>query len=83
MDTDIGAATITYETSEGTAEKRVDNERIAFVDDHWIVWEANENDDGGTVRRIPRDRVYAVERQVDELERTVESIIDEAASRLG
>lgn len=83
MDTDIGTASITYETSDGVTEKRVDNERIAFVDDHWVVWEANEDDDGGTVQRIPRDRVYGVEREVDELERTVENIIDEAASRLG
>ncbi|WP_254536463.1 hypothetical protein [Halomarina litorea] len=83
MDTDIGTATIRYETPEGHTEERVDNERIAFVDDHWVVWEESEEGDGGTVRRIPRDRVYAVERDVEELESTVQSLLDEAASRLG
>jgi hypothetical protein len=83
MDTNIGTAVIRYDTPDGLVEERVDNERIAFVDDHWVLWEADEQSDGGTIRRIPRDRVFEVERDVEELEQTVEGLLDEAVSRLG
>ncbi|MFC6837286.1 hypothetical protein [Halomarina ordinaria] len=80
---DVGTAAITYETpEEDVVTERVDNERVAYVDDHWVLWD--EADDGtGTVRRIPRERVHEVERSVDEVERKARDLLETATSKLG
>ena len=84
MDVDVGTARVVYETPDGVERVDVDNERVAFVDEHWVLVEP-DSDDGsrGTVTRIPRDRVYSVERSTEELESKAKSLVDEAASRLG
>ncbi len=72
---DLGRATITYEGPEGeTVETKVDNEKIAYFQDHWII-ETGESDEGyDRVRRIPSHRVYYVERDVDEFKEEVKSL---------
>ena len=84
MEADVGTARVVYETPDGVERVRVDNEQVAFVDDHWAVVDPGEGDDDtGTVTRIPRERVYRVEREVDELRSRAESLLDEAKSKLG
>lgn len=82
MEADVGTARVVYETPDGVERIEADNEHVAFVDDHWVVVEPSDDDDG-TVTRIPRERVYHVERSVDELESRARDLLDEAASKLG
>ena len=81
VEEDLGQATIVYDhPDEGTAEETVDNEHLAYVQDHWIV-KTGENEAGhDTVRRIPAQRVYYVERDIEEFEREVRTVIDEVQS---
>jgi len=88
-DKNIGTARIVYEHPEkGTVEKTVQNEHLAYFQDHWMV----KTDDSGetdTVRRIPVERVHYVEREVEAFEdeiksfrKQVESLADEVRSKL-
>ncbi|MFD1514021.1 hypothetical protein [Halomarina rubra] len=83
MEADVGTARVVYETPDGVERIEVDNERLAFVDDHWVVVEPSGEDDEGTVTRIPRGRVYHVERSVDELESRASDLVEKAKSKLG
>jgi hypothetical protein len=83
MDLDVGTARVVYETPDGIERTEVDNEHVAFVDEHWVIVRPNIDGDDGTVTRIPRDRVYAVERSTDEVESKAASLLDEATSKLG
>lgn len=77
VETDLGTATITYEDQDGdTVEERVPNEHLAYVQDHWII-KANDREDHDVVRRIPVQRVYQVERSVEEFEAEVSTVVDE------
>lgn len=75
---DIGRAKIVYEDPDNeTVETKVDNEKIAYFQDHWII-ETGESDEGyDTVRRIPSQRVYYVERDVEEFKEEVKSLRDQ------
>lgn len=77
LEEDIGEATIVYEApDEGTVEKTVPNEHTAYFQDHWII-KTDEDDQGrDTVRRIPHQRVYYVERTVEEFEQEIETLYD-------
>ncbi|WP_135533741.1 MULTISPECIES: hypothetical protein [Halostella] len=85
---DIGQATIVYEGPDGDAvERTVDNEHVAYFQDHWIIkiddeeTEEEERMEGrDTVRRIPAQRVYYVERSVEEFEEEVKTIRDQVQS---
>ncbi|WP_135819902.1 hypothetical protein [Halostella litorea] len=89
---DLGEATIVYEGPDGDAvERTVDNDHIAYFQDHWIVKvdeeaEAADDDagpsrsDSDTVRRIPAQRVYYVERSVEEFEEEVKTLKDQVQS---
>jgi len=87
---DIGQATIVYEGPDGDAvERTVDNEHVAYFQDHWIVKiddEAHEDEEEermegrDTVRRIPTQRVYYVERSVEEFEQEVKTLRDQFQS---
>jgi hypothetical protein len=81
LEEDIGEATIVYETpDEGTVEKTVPNEHTAYFQDHWII-KTDEDDQGrDTVRRIPHQRVYYVERSVEEFEQEIETLYDRVES---
>jgi hypothetical protein len=72
---DLGTAVIVYEDPhEGTVERSVDNERVAYFQDHWIV-KLDEDDAGNDiVRRIPHERVHYVERSVEAFEDEVSTL---------
>lgn len=78
---EVGQATIVYEDPDGErAEKRVENDGIAYFQDHWIV-RTGETDEGhDTVRRIPNHRVYYVERDVEEFKQEVRSLRNQVQS---
>lgn len=90
VEEDLGEATIVYEDpEEGTVEQTVENEHIAYFQDHWII-KTGEDEGLDTIRRIPYQRVYYVERSVEEFQEEVktltdrvQSVADEVRSRLG
>ena len=82
-DAELGTATIVYETPDGELDEvTVDNEHIAFFQQHWLF--AYDIDDEGNdiVRRVPHGRVHYVERSVEELESTFETTVDKAKDKL-
>lgn len=81
LDEDLGEATIVYEDPhDGTVEKTVPNEHVAYFQDHWIV-KTDEDDHGhDIVRRIPAQRVHYVERSVEEFEEEVSTLFDRVES---
>ena len=82
-DLELGKATIVYETATGDLERAtVDNDRIAYFQDHWLfAYGTNENGDD-VVRRVPKERVRYVERTVEEIEETFESGVEKAKGKL-
>ncbi|WP_255170634.1 hypothetical protein [Natrononativus amylolyticus] len=81
LEEDIGEATIVYETPDGeTAEKTVPNEHVAYFQDHWIVKTGTDEQGRDIVRRIPAQRVYHVERTVDEFAEEVKTLLDRVES---
>jgi hypothetical protein len=75
VEQDLGQATIVYDDpGEGTIEERVENEHVAYFQDHWIVRTGEDESGNDTVRRIPAQRVYYVERSVEEFEQEVETL---------
>ena len=80
VDENLGDATIVYEDpEEGTVERTVENEHIAYFQDHWIV-RMEERDDGDVVRRIPKERVHYVERTVEEFREEVSTLRNQVES---
>lgn len=81
VDADRGEAVIVYDDpSEGTVEHTVSNKRIAYFQDHWIV-KFDEDDAGNDiVRRIPVERVYYVERSVEQFEEEVKTLRNQVES---
>ncbi|TYL37528.1 hypothetical protein CV102_16295 [Natronococcus pandeyae] len=81
LERDVGEATIVYdEPDDGTVEKTVPNEHIAYFQDHWII-KTNEDEEGhDIVRRIPSRRVHYVERSVEEFEEEVQTLVDQVQS---
>ncbi|MBX0295339.1 hypothetical protein [Haloarcula nitratireducens] len=79
---DLGEATIVYETPEdGTVERTVQNEHLAYFQDHWIVKMGDDEDgDWDIVRRIPTRHVHYVEREVDEFEEEVKTLRNQVQS---
>lgn len=87
LEEDLGEATIVYEDPhEGTVEKAVPNEHVAYFQDHWLI-KTDEDDEGrDIVRRIPAQKVHYVERTVEAFEEEVKTLFDRVesvASRLG
>ncbi|MFD1561979.1 hypothetical protein ACFR99_00120 [Haloarchaeobius amylolyticus] len=87
IDTDtepeLGTATIVYETpGEDDERVTVDNDRIAYFQDHWLFAYGTDEDGNDVVRRVPKERVYYVERSVEELEETFESSLEKAKGKL-
>lgn len=75
LERDLGRATIVYETpDEDLIERTIPNEHAAYFQDHWLVKIDEDEQDHDVVRRIPRERVWYVERSVDEFEDEVETI---------
>ncbi|GAA0299795.1 hypothetical protein [Halarchaeum salinum] len=90
VDDELGRATIVYENPDGdTVEQTVQNEHLVYVQDHWLLDVSDEEAGTDTVRRIPIQRVYHVEREVEEFEdelstlrQQVESVADDVRARL-
>lgn len=81
--TEIGTATIVYETPEdGRESVTVDNDRIAYFQDHWLFAYGTDEDGNDMVRRVPDNRVYYVERSVEEIEETFESTLEKAKDKI-
>ena len=81
LEEDIGEATIVYESPDGeTTERTVANEQIAYFQDHWIIKTGTDDQGRDIVRRIPAQRVYYVERTVDEFAEEVKTLLDRVES---
>ncbi|QLG48024.1 hypothetical protein [Natrinema halophilum] len=82
-DLEVGTATIVYETPDDGVERvTVDNDRIAYFQDHWLFEYGTDDDGNDVVRRIPRARVHYVERSVEEIEETFESGLEKAKEKI-
>ena len=81
-DPEIGMATIVFETPDGETDQfTVENEYIIYFQDHWQV-KAGEDDDGNdVVRRIPKEKVFYVERSVEEFQDRIDALLDRAKDR--
>ncbi len=81
LDEDIGEATIVYEhPEEGTVEREVPNEHIAYFQDHWLIKTGEDEDGRDLVRRIPAQKVHYVERTVERFEEEVKTLRDQVQS---
>lgn len=82
LETDLGRATIVYEEpDEGTVELTVDNEHVAYFQDHWTVKTGEDDEGNDVIRRIPTRRVHYVERSVEEFQDRVDALLDRAKDR--
>ena len=81
VERDLGQATIVYEDRDGEPqEKTVQNEHIAYFQDHWIIKTGEHERGQDIVRRIPAQRVYHVERSVEQFEQEIKTIRDQVQS---
>ncbi|WP_332898507.1 hypothetical protein [Haladaptatus sp. CMSO5] len=80
VENDLGQATIVYDSPDGTVEQTVDNEHVAYFQDHWIVKTGEDDHGNDTIRRIPHQRVHYVERNVEQFENEVETLKDRVQS---
>jgi hypothetical protein len=89
-DRDLGTATIVYDhPEEGVVEESVQNEHIAYFQDHWILKRDEDEAGNDVVRRIPVERVHYVDRSVETFEdeigtvrRQVENVASDIRSKL-
>ncbi|WP_254832002.1 hypothetical protein [Haloglomus salinum] len=80
MDEELGTATVVYEhPDEGTVERSLENENVAYFQDHWIC-KIDERDGEDVVRRIPAERVYYVDRTVEAFEDEVATLRNQVES---
>ena len=82
MDEDLGQATVVYENSEQDGdpiERTLENENVVYFQDHWLL-KIDERDGEDVVRRIPAQRVYYVERTVEEFEDEVATLRNQIES---
>jgi hypothetical protein len=78
---DLGEATIVYDDpSDGTVTRTVQNEHVAYFQDHWLVRTGEDDDGNDVVRRIPKERVHYVERSVEEFEEEVQTLTNRVQS---
>lgn len=81
-DPELGTATIVYEGHDGTETIEVDNEAIAYFDDHWQVKTGEDEEGNDVIRRLPRERVHYVERSVEEFKDRIDTLVDRAKGSL-
>jgi len=89
-DSDLGTATIVYDhPDEGTVEETVENEHIAYFQDHWILKRDEDEAGNDVVRRLPVQRVHYVDRSVEAFEdelgsvrKQVENVASDIRSKL-
>ncbi|WP_135852912.1 hypothetical protein [Halorussus salinus] len=81
VEEDLGEATIVYEGPDGETESQtVQNEHVAYFQDHWILKTGEDDHGRDLVRRIPAERVYHVERTVEQFEEEVSTLRDQVES---
>lgn len=81
VEEDLGKATIVYEGPDGETESQtVQNEHVAYFQDHWILKTGEDDRGRDLVRRIPAERVYHVERTVEQFEEEVSTLRDQVES---
>ena len=81
VERDLGQATIVYENRDGEPEeKTVQNEHVAYFQDHWIIKTGEHERGQDVVRRIPSQRVYHVERSVQQFEEEIRTVRDQVQS---
>jgi len=81
VEEDLGEATIVYEGPDGETESQtVQNEHVAYFQDHWILKTGEDDHGRDLVRRIPASRVYHVERTVEQFEEEVSTLRDQVES---
>lgn len=72
---EMGKATIVYEDpEEGKREVTVSNEQIVYAQDHWAFMSGTDEEGNDLVRRVPRDKVHYVERNVQKFEDEVKTV---------
>lgn len=75
LERDLGQATIVYEEPDGDiAERTVENEQIAYFQDHWTLKAGEDEAGNDVVRRIPEHKVYRVDRSVEEFEEEIKTL---------
>jgi hypothetical protein len=81
-DSELGNATIVFETPDGDIDHiEVENEYIIYFQDHWQVKAGEDSEGNDVVRRIPKERVYYVERSVEEFQDRIDALLDRAKDR--
>ena len=89
-DSTLGTATIVYaHPEEGVVEETVQNEHIAYFQDHWLLKRDEDESGNDRVRRVPRERVHYVDRNVEAFEdeigtvrKQVENVANDIRSKL-
>lgn len=87
---ELGQATIVFEDpEEGQVETTVDNERLVYARDHWMLVTGTDGRGNDVMRQIPRENVHYVERNVERFEdeartlrRRVESVAKDLREKL-
>lgn len=72
---ELGEATIVYEDpDEGRTEMTVDNEKLVYAKDHWMLPVGTDEEGNDLMRHLPRDRVHHVDRNVEQFEEQVDTV---------
>ncbi|ADJ15588.1 hypothetical protein [Halalkalicoccus jeotgali] len=81
-DPELGTATIVFETPNGEVDHlTVENEYVVYFQDHWQVKAGEDGAGNDVVRRIPKEKVYYVERSVEEFQDRIDALLDRAKDR--
>lgn len=82
VERELGEATVVYDDPHGDdpSELTVKNEYVVYFQDHWLVKTGEDDDGNDTVRRIPSQRVYYVERDVEKFEDEAATLRDQFES---
>lgn len=71
----LGSATIVYQGPDGeTTEETVENEQLVYVRDHWAIKAGSDEQGNDLMKQIPRDRVFRVERNVEQFEEEARTV---------
>lgn len=72
---ELGQATIVYEDpEEGQVDQTVDNERLVYARDHWMVRTGTDEQGNDLMKQIPREHVHSVERNVERFEEQARTV---------
>lgn len=90
LELELGQATIVYEDpDEERVTETVDNEKLVYARDHWVLVAGTDDHGNDLMRQIPRSRVHYVQRNVEQFENEVatvrhrvESLADDLRERL-